>query len=128
MLDLFCTPLASMHRKDSHWFLPMESPANMILPFLLLSSISVALNLQEEQYKLIMESRSAPGKVAAMGLPSPIEVAGIVTAIATALKPRVEEGAVLGVGVEPASLVPHPPPEGVIAGRVGVGVVAARDA
>jgi hypothetical protein len=39
------TSAASMHTMDSHWFRPIESPANTILPFRLRSSISVALNL-----------------------------------------------------------------------------------
>ncbi|KAG7027184.1 hypothetical protein SDJN02_11195, partial [Cucurbita argyrosperma subsp. argyrosperma] len=39
----------SMHSSDSHWFLPMESPTNTILPFRVLSNSSLALNLRLEQ-------------------------------------------------------------------------------
>jgi hypothetical protein len=38
-----------MHRKDSHWFLPTESPANTTLPFLPLFRISLALNLSRNR-------------------------------------------------------------------------------
>lgn len=47
--DLLETPWASMHRKDSHWFLPTESPANTTLPFLPLFRISLALNLSRNR-------------------------------------------------------------------------------
>ena len=46
ILDWLETACASMHSRDSHWFLPIESPANTIRPFRLLSKRSLALNLR----------------------------------------------------------------------------------
>lgn len=43
--DVLDTACESLHKRDSHWFLPMESPTNTILPFRLLSRKSLALNL-----------------------------------------------------------------------------------
>jgi hypothetical protein len=44
-----------MHKKGSHWFLPTESPANTIPPFLLLSRSSLALNLRRNERDLYEE-------------------------------------------------------------------------
>lgn len=46
ILDLLETDCAGMHSKDSHCFLPVESPANTIRPFRLLSKSSLASNLR----------------------------------------------------------------------------------
>lgn len=60
------------------------------------------------------------GEIAATGLPPPVKIAGIRAAILTASEARVEEGAVLGVGLGPVDPVPDPLAGGVIAGGVGV--------
>jgi hypothetical protein len=43
--ELSGTAVASIQRRDSRWFLPMESPTNTSLRFLSFSNINLASNL-----------------------------------------------------------------------------------
>ena len=45
MDSLFGTADDSIHKSDSHWFLPIESPTNTTRLFRIFSNINVALNL-----------------------------------------------------------------------------------
>lgn len=48
--DAFVTAEDNKHRRDSHWFLPIESPTNASLRFLSLSNIVFASNLYSCTY------------------------------------------------------------------------------